>query len=103
MVEFKKLVYQSKFTKCAEGMSFVNSPNTLFCTSFWYSPMPGQAPAVSHLMRFQSQGMANLNPYWVRLKVNHSGVGFTCLVKLGIIPFELTACYIRRFSYEKQI
>jgi hypothetical protein len=22
--EFKKLVYESKFTKCAEGMSFVN-------------------------------------------------------------------------------
>lgn len=25
IVEFKKLVYDSKFTKCAEGMSFVNS------------------------------------------------------------------------------
>ena len=24
MVEFKKLVYDSKFTKCAEEMSFVN-------------------------------------------------------------------------------
>lgn len=38
----------------------------------------------------------------IRLNVDHSGVDFRCLVKLGIIPFELTAYYIRTFSYEKQ-
>jgi hypothetical protein len=39
--EFKKLVYDSKFTKPAEGMSFVNSPPSTFSgltkQDFWGS------------------------------------------------------------------
>jgi hypothetical protein len=32
MVGFKKLLYESKFAKCVEGMSFANSVLTIICT-----------------------------------------------------------------------
>ena len=42
--EFKKLVYESKFTKCSKGMSFVNSERGVYYGTWCHREQKGKRP-----------------------------------------------------------